>query len=291
MELQMDLYRVCLSLTVIFLKVVYCIEDDVVSEDILIPYPSFFEPSSRHRIARDCLPNLKTQDFESMPKPKNVKEKTSDIQVRRFTIPTLDTIQNGHHVIITNPSNAISVLEPGTSGGCLLNQVSTVVNTSKDSGCFVATNAGFFNPFKSQTNYGQCYGDIISNGRFVQSSGGIRNAKFGIRKDGTLVVGYLSETEVNDTQNPFVQLITGVGWVIRNGSNYLNESLTTECRDTQTTGSLKEFFDVQSARTLIGYDQSEHVHIVQFDGRTHKRGYVSLIFFHPFVYGLFGKLN
>lgn len=48
---------------------------------------------------------------------------------------------------------------------------------------------------------------------------------------------YLSEEEVLDTENPFVQLLSGVVWLIRNGSIYINESQATECDETQETGA------------------------------------------------------
>lgn len=47
---------------------------------------------------------------------------------------------------------------------------------------------------------------------------------------------YLSEEDVLDTENPFVQLLSGVVWLIRNGSIYINESQATECDETQETG-------------------------------------------------------
>ena len=47
---------------------------------------------------------------------------------------------------------------------------------------------------------------------------------------------YLSEEEVLDTENPFVQLLSGVVWLIRNGSIYINESQAAECDETQETG-------------------------------------------------------
>lgn len=49
---------------------------------------------------------------------------------------------------------------------------------------------------------------------------------------------YLSEEEVLDTENPFVQLLSGVVWLIRNGSIYINESQATECDETQETGGV-----------------------------------------------------
>lgn len=47
---------------------------------------------------------------------------------------------------------------------------------------------------------------------------------------------YLSEEEVLDNENPFVQLLSGVVWLIRNGSVYINESQAAECDETQETG-------------------------------------------------------
>lgn len=49
---------------------------------------------------------------------------------------------------------------------------------------------------------------------------------------------YLSEEEVLDTENPFVQLLSGVVWLIRNGSIYINESQAAECDETQETGGV-----------------------------------------------------
>lgn len=36
--------------------------------------------------------------------------------------------------------------------------------------------------------------------------------------------------------NPFVQLVSGVVWLVRNGSIYINESEAIECDETQETG-------------------------------------------------------
>lgn len=48
---------------------------------------------------------------------------------------------------------------------------------------------------------------------------------------------YVTEEEVLDKENPFVQLLGGVVWLIRNGSIYINESQATECDETQETGA------------------------------------------------------
>lgn len=61
---------------------------------------------------------------------------------------------------------------------------------------------------------------------------------------------YLSEEEVLDTENPFVQLLSGVVWLIRNGSVYINDSQAAECDETQETG-LGAGCGIVSMRTKI----------------------------------------
>ena len=48
---------------------------------------------------------------------------------------------------------------------------------------------------------------------------------------------YLSQDDVLDQSNPFVQLVSGVVWLLRNGEVYINQSLMAECDKTQETGT------------------------------------------------------
>lgn len=48
---------------------------------------------------------------------------------------------------------------------------------------------------------------------------------------------YLSQDDVLDQSNPFVQLVSGVVWLLRNGEIYINESIEAECNKTQETGN------------------------------------------------------
>jgi len=142
-----------------------------------------------------------------------------------------------------------------------------VSHTARNSKCTLAINAGFFN-----THTAGCLGNIISNGKLIHNSNGIQNANFGIRSDGTIVVGYLSEDDVLEKDNPFVQLVSGVGWLIRDGRIYTNESKKAECADTEETGTIDRFFNVVSARSAIGHDKEGRVFIVTIDGKTDKEG-------------------
>lgn len=86
--------------------------------------------------------------------------------------------------VVRDPLRTLSVLEPGGPGGCSMSQRATVAETSAAAGCLYAQNGGFFN-----TKTGRCLGNVVSDGRMVQDSGGVQNAQFGIRRDGTLVFG------------------------------------------------------------------------------------------------------
>ncbi|PKU28889.1 hypothetical protein llap_20807 [Limosa lapponica baueri] len=50
-----------------------------------------------------------------------------------------------------------------------------------------------------------------------------------------VLCSYLSEEDVLDRANPFVQLVSGVVWLLRDGEVYVSQSRVAECGDTQTT--------------------------------------------------------
>lgn len=47
---------------------------------------------------------------------------------------------------------------------------------------------------------------------------------------------YLSEEDVLAKENPFVQLVSGVVWLLRDSKIYVNQSQALECSETQKTG-------------------------------------------------------
>ena len=181
----------------------------------------------------------------------------------------------GSIAFIDNPYYTLSVVEPGGKGGCTYqfgrvtrNTVYETVSRRKH-GCRLAINAGFF----SMTN-GECYGNIVANGHVVQTAAGVQNANFGIRQDGSMVVGYLSEEDFHNRANRFRQLVSGVIWLVRNGTNYVNESKRMESSKFEETGRMETFVSVLSARTAVGYDVRGRMVFAQVLGQTHQRGYV-----------------
>ncbi|CAH2219874.1 N-acetylglucosamine-1-phosphodiester alpha-N-acetylglucosaminidase [Pelobates cultripes] len=241
-------------------------------DDLLSPYPllSKHGPSRSHREVRDCLPvahgnttyEVWPSHNRSMLPVASTKTYASNFRVGNQTKTVL-----GHFTFINNPLRTVSVLEPGGEGGCSKNVTETVKETVKLTKCIVAQNGGFFN-----TDTGRCLGNIVSNGKLIQDSGGIQNAQFGIRADGTMVFGYLSEEQVLDEKNPFVQLLSGVVWLLRNGEIYVEESKVAECDKTQNTGSFDYFVDVVSARTAVGHDKDGRLVLFHVDGQTNARG-------------------
>ena len=139
--------------------------------------------------------------------------------------------------------------------------------------CEFATNAGYFN-----TMDGRCYGDIVSDGRTVQLPRK-QNAHFGLRTDRTLEVGYLDNVFGADRVNassrkaPFWQLITGAVWLVRNGTNYVSESVQLEDASIQETGTMATFASILSARTALGHDRSGTIVVAQWTGRSYQSGY------------------
>ena len=178
---------------------------------------------------------------------------------------------------VENPLYTFSVLEPKTTDTCqkksyrFFGTRSTVLDTvrNRKHSCKLAANGGYF----SMTT-GDCYGNIVSDGKRVQTALNVTNANFGIRSDGSIVVGYIPDEEVNSSENPFKQLVAGVIWLVRNGSNYVNESMHMESTDHEDTGNMETFVNVMSARTAVGHDSRGRLVMAQVEGQTGKRGLV-----------------
>ncbi|KAL7979086.1 hypothetical protein Chor_015110 [Crotalus horridus] len=176
------------------------------NDDVLLPYllPQH-GPRHHHRYVRDCQGLLHgNATHETWPSHNSTTSPLPVIYTFVSDIPPHRSNRRrvyGHLTVVPDPLRTFSVLEPGGPGGCHFRHRATVEETVSRRQCLVAQNGGYFD-----MNTGACLGNVVSNGQLVHSSGGVQNAQFGIRKDGTLVFGYLSEEEVFATENPFVQL-------------------------------------------------------------------------------------
>ena len=253
--------------------------DELEGEDHLTPYPNGRHGSSRTiRDVEECQHvswgNSTYEEFKPTNFPQRMLKDDVSYKLHKF----MDTEDGMRYIIgtiafVEDPYYTLSVLEPSGEGGCEFKYFygtrSSVLETvsKRKHGCKLAANAGYF----SVTN-AQCYGNVVSNGRVVQTAGSYQNANFGIRMDGTIVVGYLSDEEVNNKTNPFRQLVTGVVWLVRNGTNVVNESMELECSKYETTGAMETFINVRSARTAIGHDAQGRLVLAQVEGQTFRRG-------------------
>ncbi|XP_029929050.1 N-acetylglucosamine-1-phosphodiester alpha-N-acetylglucosaminidase-like [Myripristis murdjan] len=239
-------------------------EDD----DLLLPYASSHGPSHSHRHVRDCQPVAHGNvTHETWPASNHTGLPAAESSVFVSDVAGGSRKVYGHMTVVHDPLRTVSVLEPGGPGGCGMNYRALVEETARAAGCLYAQNAGFFN-----TRSGECLGNVVSDGRVVRDSGGVQNAQFGIRRDGTLVFGYLSQEDVLDQSNPFVQLISGVVWLLRDGQVYINQSMEAECDKTNEMEGFHYFVNVLSARTAVGHDAEGRLVLFHSDGQTKERG-------------------
>jgi len=199
----------------------------------------------------------------------------SGISVHNFDSSSKGRLIIGRIAIVERPFHSMTVLEPSRVGGCKRDywggaSVSTVSNSiqqKKFSKCRIAINAGFFTPAN-----GACLGNIISSYRVVQVQG-IQLANFGIRQDGVFVTGYISDWDIiNKTTIPFKELLSGVVWLVRNGTNFVNQSSVLECDENEKTGNMQTFVEVVSARTAVGHTRDGKLIVAQVEGHTHVSG-------------------
>lgn len=121
---------------------------------------------------------------ESRPPPPTNPGASHHAAVRTFVSHFEGRAVAGHLTRVADPLRTFSVLEPGGAGGCAQKRRATVEDTAVPAGCRIAQNGGFF-----RMSTGECLGNVVSDGRLVSSSGGLQNAQFGIRRDGTIVTG------------------------------------------------------------------------------------------------------
>lgn len=148
-------------------------------DDLLLPYPSL-----RARSARDCARERAGRREHETWRPSPAGPGARGPSVRTFVSHFAGRAVTGHLTRAAEPLRTLSVLEPGGPGGCAARRRATVEETVREAGCSVAQNGGFF-----RMDTGECLGNAVSDGRRVSGAGGLRNAQFGIRRDGTLVTG------------------------------------------------------------------------------------------------------
>lgn len=242
-----------------------------IEDDYLLPYDKHHGASRSLRDIAKCQHTMwKNRTFELQ----QAHNSSSGIHVYSIDSSTRRWPIMGRIAIVDKPFHSVSVLEPLQVGGCERNYwggatvstVSSTIRQKKVSKCKVAINAGFFNPPN-----GACLGNIVSSYRVVQFQG-IQLANFGIRQDGVIITGYISDDDIKNATIPFKELLSGVIWLVRNGTNFVNQSSLLECDENQKTGKMQTFVEVVSARTAVGHTKDGKLVVAQIEGHTHVSG-------------------
>ena len=128
-------------------------------------------------------------------------------------------------------------------------------------GCQLASSAGVFN----QT-MGLSYGSLVAGGNVIQTQqSSWTGVHFGLRA-GNFTVGRFSEAEINDPALPWDALISGAGWLVREGRAYIQESLSASGDAEDVSMWPADFATARAARTAIGYDAAGRLLLLQLDG-------------------------
>ena len=282
-----------------------CTEGSIISEDVASnPYTEeqlarFEKPSSLSdklkRIAsmkRSSFANMNPFETYPIAAAKDITIK-ADTEYKFLGLDFGGQYVNGHMIILKNPMNHFSIMEPPPpgiasesvettspiskiwksyetstmKGGCYFNVTSTVRDTARNNlanhYCHFATNAGFFNTHKHT-----CMGNVVADSKVLHTSPR-HNVNFGIKKNGEYFIGYVDGE--NSKVEDFDQLIGGVIWLVRKGERFVDESSFIEDMTTQETGN--RFIVVRASRSAIGHDKEGRLVIVHIDGDgNHNKG-------------------
>ena len=146
---------------------------------------------------------------------------------------------------------------PPTKSGCTARvKVST---SSVNFECAYATNGGFFNTSALATPENLCEGNLISDvyTQIAADTSGTKRAELGILSNNTIVIGFLDTSTIENNQ--FRTLLTGWGWLVRNGVNNINSSQ-------DFSSSSQSFIDEKAPRTTIGLFKNGTMILLQIDG-------------------------
>jgi N-acetylglucosamine-1-phosphodiester alpha-N-acetylglucosaminidase len=146
---------------------------------------------------------------------------------------------------------------PAVKEGCK-ELVQPHVSSSTTYDCEYATNGAFFTWDYTQPSL--CIGNLISDGTVWQlptDGSGTNRANMGITKDGKVFFGFPNADLFK--KEDFTQLITGWGWLVRNGINNVNAS--------QDLSYSPGGFTLEKApRTAVGFFKNGTMALLEIDG-------------------------
>jgi N-acetylglucosamine-1-phosphodiester alpha-N-acetylglucosaminidase len=165
------------------------------------------------------------------------------------TVPSTGRHYVGH--VATFAASSFS-FRPPTASGCHA-YIKTSVSSNSTWSCDYATNGGFFN--WDETADSHCEGNLIYDGDTIVLDG-MDRANLGVTKDNNVVIGFINKDTA--TALDFKHLMSGYGWLVRNGTSYVTES---------SDLSLESNFVVEKApRTSVGVFANGTMILFQVDG-------------------------
>lgn len=145
---------------------------------------------------------------------------------------------------------------PPTKDGCT-KLVKPSDSSSKIFECKYATNGAFFT-----TDYTKslCVGNLISDGYVWQlptDGSGTGRVNYGVTSSNSVISGFINSTVIENSK--FTQLITGWGWLVRNGVSFVNSS--------QDLSFQPDGFTYEKApRTSVGIFKNGSMILFEVDG-------------------------
>lgn len=136
-------------------------------------------------------------------------------------------------------------------GGCTSTRVATSVG-ARHYGCEYATNGGYF----SYTAGEGCIGGVVVNGTRDASPAVANRASFALLRNGSYAVGFLDQARGDD--DDYWQLIEGLGWIVREGRPYADES--------EDLADRRSIADAVTPRTAVGVTASGELILAQTEG-------------------------
>jgi len=198
-------------------------------------------------------PNVKT-DFDTFP----FSLLSSNNLVKSHITGFYASTNRAYSAFVATFSPNYFSFYPSTKLGCL-ELIKTSESSSKTYDCEYATNGAFFT-WDIKTTGSLCLGNLISDGKSWQlptDGSGTGRANFGITDDGHIYTGFIDSNVIHNTK--FSQLITGYGWLVRNGHSNVNASQ-------DLTFEPNGFTLEKAPRTAVGVFKNGTMLLLEIDG-------------------------
>ncbi len=134
-----------------------------------------------------------------------------------------------------------------------------------EAGCEIAASAGYFDAITHA-----CFGATVSEGTVLSgSSPSVSDTGLHVHmgmRNGSIVTGRVPTSEINSINQPFSWLVSGSGWLVRNGRSYIADSISLDAEDASHMQQPADFLEGKYARTLLGHDLDGRLLILYISG-------------------------